>query len=86
MLISQLLSSVNMLFSKTGSFISPFTQKLLSATRLFTGVVLQFTGVVLQYDYLSRLRLALTRMQNFFYEKPVSLFDSIFVESSINVP
>ena len=59
MLISQLLSSVNMLFSKTGSFISPFTQKLLSATRLFT-------GVVLQYDYLSRLRLALTRMQNFF--------------------
>ena len=79
MLISQLLSSVNMLFSKTGSFITPFTQKLLSATRLFT-------GVVFQYDYLSRLRLALTRMQNFFYEKPVSLFDSIFIESSINVP
>ena len=44
-----------------------------------------YNGVVLQYDYLSRLRLALTRMQNF-YEKPVSLFVSIFVESSINVP
>ena len=44
-----------------------------------------FSGVVLQYDYLSRLRLALTRVQNF-YEKPVSLFISIFVESSINVP
>ena len=44
-----------------------------------------FNGVVLQYDYLSRLRLALTRMQIFFYEKPDSLFVSIFVESSINV-
>ena len=44
-----------------------------------------FNGVVLQYDYLSRLRLALTRMQKF-YEKPVSLFVSILVESSINVP
>ena len=44
-----------------------------------------FSGVVLQYDYLSRLRLALTRVQNF-YEKPVSLFVSIFVESLINVP
>ena len=44
-----------------------------------------FNGVVLQYDYLSRLRLVLTRMQIFFYEKPDSLFVSLFVESSINV-
>ena len=43
-----------------------------------------FNGVVLQYDYLSRLHLALTRMQ-IFYGKPDSLFVSIFVESSINV-
>ena len=43
-----------------------------------------FNGVVLQYDYLSRLRLVLTRMQ-IFYEKPDSLFVSLFVESSVNV-
>ena len=39
---------------------------------------------MLQYDYQSRVRLALTRMQ-IFYEKPDSLFVSIFVESLINV-
>ena len=40
---------------------------------------------MLQYnDYLSRLRLALTRV-HIFYEKPDSLFVPIFVESSINV-
>ena len=43
-----------------------------------------FNGVVLQCDDLSRLRLALTRMQ-IFYEEPDSLFVSIFGESSINV-
>ena len=40
MLILLLLSSVNMLFSKTDSFISPFKQKLRSAYD--NGVVLQF--------------------------------------------
>ena len=43
-----------------------------------------FNGAMLQYDYQSRVRLALTRMQ-IFYEKPDSLFVSIFVESPINV-
>ena len=40
-------------------------------------------GVVLQYDYLSRLRLALIRMQ-ICYEEPDLLFVAIFVASVIN--
>ena len=75
------LPSVNMLFSKTGSFIAPFIQKLISSTSLFFKI-LKWCCVTV---WLPVTTTSCSYSHSNFYVKLDLLLVLIFVKSSIDV-